>query len=588
MRNRYRACIIGGAVSILLSACGVGPTVVSPTPAGPSPTPGPTAAPEPVIVRVDLGLPPASIDPALIGPREASANDLVENLFAGLTRLDADSGKIEPLLAKSWETSTDGLTWTFSLRDDIFWASINLETGQVERMRPITAADVVYAVRRACRANTGAPLAASAFVIQGCRNVSQQDPTQLTDDIVVQTVGVRVLNDTTVEFKLAAQAAYFPTLLAMPLLYPVPSEVVEANKETWAHPSSIWTSGPYTAQPNIPPEEGYTLITNPFWPMGRPGNAEIVQISFTANAAQTFDAWKAGDLALATLPANRLTSASFDDDPTYRLLAQPATAFLIASYDTPPMDNLDVRRALLLALDRQEIIDEILEPAGQPGLPAMSIVPPGSAGASPGDTAAGADPDAARAALADAGYRGCVRLPQITLLAMDSEVYKALGDYLVKTWTEVLGCPEGIIRLENMSGSDVQAILTRPPDTRQTRRAGVVFLEWQADYPDAYHWLADIFGCREAFPDAYLNQSRTCIEGDQALTQAATTLDPELRAASYKSIEEAFFGPEGELPVIPLYYYARAVAIQPWVEVYPLHAGPLRFDQWVVDQSAAP
>lgn len=584
MRNRYRVYIGCGILSILLAACGTGPSPVSPTPADVSPTPEPTAAPEPVIVRIDLGLPPASIDPALIGPREASANDLVENLFAGLTRLDGDSGQIEPALAKSWETSTDGLTWTFSLRDDIFWVSINPETGQAEQMRPITAADVVYAVRRACRADTGAPLAASAFVIQGCRDVSQQDPVKLTDDIVVQTVGVRVLNDTMVEFKLASQAAYFPTLLAMPLLYPVPSEVVEANGEQWAHPSTIWTSGPYTAQPNIPPEEGYTLITNSFWPIERPGNVEIAQISFTANAVQTFDAWKTGDLALAPLPANQLANAPFDSDPTYRLLAQPVTAFLIANYDTPPMDNPDVRRALLLALDRQKIIDEVLEPAGQPALPAMSIVPPGSAGAPPySDTATSADPDAARAALADAGYRGCVRLPQITLAIMDSQQYQALGEALIKTWTEVLGCPEGVFKLESMSGNDVQAILTRPPDTRQTRRAGIVFLEWQADYPDTYHWLADIFGCQEVFPDAYLNQSRTCIEGDQTLTQAATTLDSELRAASYQSIDEAFFGPEGELPVIPLYHHARAVAVQPWVEAYPLHAGPLRFDLWVVD-----
>lgn len=584
MRNRYLVCMVCGAMSMLLAACGTGPGPASPTPADVSPTPQSTAVPEPVTVRIDLGLPPASIDPALIGPREASANDLVENLFAGLTRLDADSGQIEPALAKSWETSTDGLTWTFSLRDDIFWVSINPSTGQAERMRPITAADAVYAIRRACRADTGAPLAASAFVIQGCRDVSQQDPANLTDDIVVQTVGVRVLNDTAVEFKLTAQAAYFPSLLAMPLLYPVPSEIVQANGEKWAHPSTIWTSGPYSAQPNIPPEEGYTLMANSFWPIERTGNIEIVQISFTAAAAQTFDAWKAGDLALAALPADQLGSVSFDDDPAYRLLAQPATAFLIANYDTPPMDNLNVRRALLLALDRQMIVDEVLEPAGQPGLPAVSIVPSGSAGAPPSSEAAtGADPDAARAALADAGYRGCVRLPQITLVIMESEQYQALGEALVKTWTEVLGCPEGVFKLGSMPGSDIQAILTRPPDTRQTRRAGVVFLEWQADYPDAYHWLADIFGCREVFPDAYLSQSRTCIEGDQALMQAATTLDPELRAASYRSIDEAFFGQEGELPVIPLYYYARAVAIQPWVEVYPLHAGPMRFDKWVAE-----
>jgi len=73
-----------------------------------------------------------------------------------------------------------------------------------------------------------------------------------------------------------------------------------------------------------------------------------------------------------------------------------------------------------------------------------------------------------------------------------------------------------------------------------------------------------------------------------ALSQVATTLDPDLRASSYKQIEEILFGPKGEMPVVPLYFYARAIAIQPWIEVYPLHAGPLRFDKWILAQSAAP
>jgi oligopeptide transport system substrate-binding protein len=588
MKTRFRI-YVGWLIATVLAACSTGPNPVTPAPDSASPTPEPTAEPEPIIVRIDLGLAPASIDPLRIGPQWASANDLVENLFSGLTRLDGDSAMIEPALAIGWETSADGLTWTFSLRDDIFWVNINPETGQAEKMRPITAADVVYTVRRVCRTDPKEAMVKAAFVIQGCREVNEHDPATLTDDIVVQTVGVRLLNDTTVEFKLVDQAAYFPTLLAMPLLYPVPSEVVEAGGEQWTTPGNVWTSGPFTVQPNIPPEEGYTLIMNSFWPLARTGNVEIVQISFTPEASTAFEAWESGGVALVTLPTDQLPNAPFDSDPAYRLLAQPITAFLVAHYDTPPMDNPDVRQALLLALDRQKIIDEVLEPAGQPGLPAASTIPPGSGGAPAyAGAAAGADPDAARAALADAGYRGCARLPQITLLAMESDLYKALGDYLVKTWAEVLGCPDGVFKTERMPGSDVQAVLARPSGTRQARRAGVVFLEWQADYPDSYHWLADIFGCRDVFPDAYLNQSRTCIEGDQALTQAASTLDPDLRATSYQKIEQAFFDPEGELPIIPLYHYARAIVVQPWIEVYPLHAGPLRFEQWTVDQSAAP
>ncbi|MBN1428401.1 MAG: hypothetical protein JXB07_08450 [Anaerolineae bacterium] len=581
MRNWYVIC---GVVLLLFVACSspVTPTATS-VPVEASLTPSPTPTPDPVLVRVDLGLPATHIDPMRIGPREAGANDLVENLFTGLTRLDSDSGKIEPGLASSWETSGNGLTWTFKLRDDIFWVSIDVETGQVERMRPITAEDVVYTVRRVCRAEADTSLIFAALVIEGCREVSELVPAKQTDDFVARTVGVEAVDDTTVVFKLATQAAYFPTILAMPLLRPVPVDMVDAEGEQWVQPGVIWTSGPYAVQPNIPPEEGYTLIANPFWPLARAGNVEIVQISFSQDMAQPFEAWEAGDLALVTLPHDQLSGVSFEDDPAYRLLVQPAEAFVVASYDTQPLNNIDMRRAISLATDRQVMIGEVLEPAGQPGLAAFSVVPPGSAGASTyGEVGVGFDPGAARVALANAGYKNCIRLPQITLLVDDSTLSVQVGSRLVQMWSEVLGCPEGVFKLEKQTADAIRTILVDPPAARRPRRPGLILLNWQADSLDAYHWLADIFACREIFPDAFANQSRPCAEGESALGQTLSTLDPDLRASSYRHIEELFFGAEGETPIIPLYFYSRAVAIQPWLEAYPLHAGPLRFDKWVV------
>ncbi|MBN1311148.1 MAG: hypothetical protein JXB30_06990 [Anaerolineae bacterium] len=587
MRNKYYLYAIYGMALLLLAACGPAdtPTATSLPVDDASPTPSPTVPPDPILVRVDLGSPAAgSIDPARIGPLWVKEKDLVENLFTGLTRLDGDSGTIEPALAESWETSSNGLTWTFTLRDDIFWVSINMETGQVERMRPITAEDVVYTVRRVCRAEVDTSLVSPALVIEGCREVVEQPLADLTDDFVKRTVGVKAVDDTTVEFKLVAQTAYFPTLLAMPLLRPVPSDLVDAEGDRWTHSEVVWTSGPYTVQPNIPPEEGYTLITNPYWPLERTGNIEIVQISFLKDRAQSFEAWEAGDLALAALPDEQLPKVSFEDDPSYRLLVLPAAAFLVASYDTQPLDNVDMRRALALATDRQKILSEVLEPAGQPGLAALSIVPPGSAGATAyGDVGLGFDPEAARAALADAGHKDCIRLPRVTLLVDDSPLSAQVGEQLIQTWTDVFGCPEGVFELEQQPQRDVETIIVEPPSSRQPRRAGLILLNWQADSLDAYHWLADIFACREAFPDAFANQMRVCAEGELALSQAATTLDPDLRSSSYQRIEKLFFGAEGEMPVVPLYFYARAVAIQPWIEVYPLHAGPLRFDKWVLN-----
>src|SRR5574341_1261819 len=564
---------------LLLVACQTPPT------AAPDATVEPTPVPEPVIARVGFSHAPQTIDPAMIGPLDAVANDLVENLFVGLTRLDGDSGVVEPALAESWEVSADGLTWTVHLRDDVFWVRINSETGQMEQVRPVTADDVVATMRRVCRPDVNAPLAKAVFVIHGCEQVHSQDLAALTQAIVEETIGARVLNDTTVEFTLSAPAAYFPTILAMPILRPIPADLLDtAGEEDWARPENVWTNGPFAVLPTVPPEDGYTLIVNPSWPLERPGNVEIVQITFSTTPEEAYAAWQAGTLDVVGLPDGEIASADFEGDPAYRLLAEPAVTLIAASYEIPPLDRPAVRRALSLALDRQTIIDETLEPAGLAGLPALTATPPGNASAPLyGQVGMPFDPDAARAALAEGGFENCWGIPPITLLTDDSELSGALGQQYIQMWADNLGCPASAFTLEQQPLQDVLVALTVIPDSRQERRAGLVTLGWQADYPDAHHWPTDIYACRADFPDAYLNQGRECIEADGWLSEAAVTDDPALRLALYTSIDEAFFGREGEMPVIPVYFHARALAVQPWLAIVPTQAGPLRFEAWLVD-----
>lgn len=579
-------------ISVGLVACQTGPGEPTATLSSPSPPPTTrptevqaTPTPEPIIIEVNLGTPPVTLDPALVAPHYESANDLVENLFIGLTTLDPDTGEVEPALAKNWEQSEDGLTWTVYLRDDVFWVNINPSTGQMERVRAVTASDVVFAITRVCRADTNAPLYDAALIIKGCSEIRQKGPTALTPEFIAQTLGARVLNDVAVEFRLTGNSTIFPTMLAMPVLRPVPADLVESAGDGWTEPDTIWTSGPFTVQPTIPKEEGYTLIANRFWPVARQGNVDVVQVGFE-QPAQAYKAWQSGEIALTTLPASRVDDVSFDDDPAYRLLAQAEAAFLVFSYDTPPFEKPGVRRAFAQALDREQIIDQVVEKSGIAAIPALTISPPGMA-ASPryGEVGITYDPEAARAALEEAGYRSCIGLPAITILTDETDFSLELAEQYVAMWEDVLGC-RGRFTIEQRNGADVLLALREPPtDLRhQPRRPGLIALYWQANYLDAHHWLADIIGCRDFFPDAYLNQLRACIDADQWLLDAVTTPDMATRAALYAAIEDTFFGEEGEMPVIPVYFVARPLAIQSWLEAYPLHAGPLRFDRWVVSE----
>lgn len=598
-RCRLRALTLVMVVS-LLAGCNTPPapgsTTTPPDAANPTVTlmptntaPQPTSPPEPVIIAVNLGRPPGSLDPALVVPRDAAGNDLAENLFAGLMALDPDSGQVTPALVREWEILDDGLTWNAFLRDDIYWVRINAESGQMEQVRPITAGDVVYTVRRVCHPDTGAPLAQAAFVIKGCREVHQANASTLTPEFVEQTLGVRVLNDVAVEFRLESTPGVFLSALAMPVLRPVPADLVEAAGTGWTQPATIWTSGRYAVQPTVPAEEGYTLAVNEFYPEAPQGNVEVVQVGFADGAQQAYAAWQEGLLELSALPPDATATAPFDDDPRYRRLVQPVTTFIAFSYDTSPFDSAAVRRALSLALDREAIIGEILAPGGVTGVPARTLTPPGSA-SNPryGKGGVQSDPDAARAALSGAGYPDCRGLPPVTLLTDESDLSLRLAEGYVQDWVEVLGCAQGDFTIEQQPNAAVLDNLRELPSGRRHERPGLITLSWQADIFDAHHWLADILGCRDLFPDAYLNQDRACGDIDNQLVAAATLQDVEARTELYAALDETLFGPDGEMPVIPVYFHARAVAIQPWVEAYPLHAGPLRFDRWVVDAAMKP
>lgn len=149
-------------------------------------------------------------------------------------------------------------------------------------------------------------------------------------------------------------------------------------------------------------------------------------------------------------------------------------------------------------------------------------------------------------------------------------------------WAEALECTNRV-SIEQVSLFDLFGTLRAMPDARGEPRPGLITLSWQGDLYDAQHWLADIIGCRELFPDAYLNQGRECAPADETLLEADTEPDPARRASLLAEANTAFFGTAGEMPVIPLYHWARPLAVQGWLDPGPGEGGPLRFANWVVD-----
>lgn len=544
----------------------------------PTPTPLP---PESASIAVYLGAAPASLDPLAVGLADSVGMDLMTNLFMPLTRIDPASGEVLPALAREWRRVEDGLTWQVFLRDDIAWVAVDPVTGQQSSPRRVTAADVVNAARRACSAGTDSANSAALFMIEGCQELARRDPTTLTQTDFEQLLRVRVLNDVAVEFRLLAGPGDFPAMMALPALIPLPAEIAGAGA-AWAQPGQLWSSGPFALDPAVPLGSGLRLVASEFWPQEFVGNIGSVLIRTDIDGDEAVAAWQAGELALVVPPGDR--ALSIQDE--IMLLACPVTSMAAFHYENAPYQAAEVRRAFALALDRAALIQDLAPGSGpcSMAIPAYSLTPPGTAAAAASAELA-PDPQAGRESLSTAGFPACAGFPATQILGDDSAIGSEIVARLAAQWAGSLGCGAAIQPASD-SLFNLLTILRRQPEAIDAPRPQIGLLTWAADLPDASHWYTDVLACRANYPHAYLNQSRPCGALDDQITTAASEADPAMRAARFSELAAAAFGPAGEMPLIPLYHWARPIVPQPWLTLPAQPAGSLHFDQWQVSGAA--
>jgi oligopeptide transport system substrate-binding protein len=196
-------------------------------------------------VRLDtvVGTEPPSLDPALA--TDTTSIFFVRQMFVGLTKFD-ETAQVEPYLATDWTASEDGLTWTFNLRDDIRWVTRNPNTGEFEDLGPVTAQDVEYGVKRTLDPNSASDYAYVLYVIDGAEAFNTADPGAEDFEEIKEAVGVKAIDDTTVEFTLSVPAAYFPSIAGMWVTFPQPQAAIEQWGDNWTEAGLIVTNGPYT------------------------------------------------------------------------------------------------------------------------------------------------------------------------------------------------------------------------------------------------------------------------------------------------------------------------------------------------------
>ncbi len=509
----------------------------------------------------------------------------VENMFLGLTDIDPVTNAIVPELATQWTVSEDGRVWTFFLRDDVPWVRWHPTRGEAEVLRMVTAADVEYALKRLCDPRLATYNNING-VIKGCTAAMRIKP-ELFTDADRDLIEVRALDDTTVEITLESPSGFFLMLTPLWMFSPVPPEVIEVHGEEWFQPDTIVTNGAFLLD-SLVPATGYVLVRNPYLPadLHGPGNIERVITILRTNYVDAFALYEAHQIEVTIVPTPEvetvLTDPYYDDQRHVR--HEYTVHYFGFTHDKPPFDNVHVRRAFAASVDRQNFVDQLI--AGgwlSPGMPMVHFTPPGMFGAplidEPG---VGFDPVYAREQLALAGYPNCEAFPEFEIVVHQGVA--SWGEYLVHNFSTVLGCDPAQITLALASDwADLFAHMDRnlPPE----QRSDIWQMFWIPDYPDANNFVGDLLSCDSTI----VSFMRSCNEIDDLIDQARAESDPLARAALYYDIEERFFGPEGDVPLIPLFMNGTVRVIKPWYSGPFLndgYIGGLHYDWYTIDQEA--
>lgn len=547
------------------------------------PTPTVTSVPTPVEesndpVVLDLSL--VRNDVPDIDPQKTNDDDgidFIENIFVGLTRYNHVTDQVEPALAREWEVGRNGRTWTFHLRDDIFWVqpSQQIQDGFTiaEPVRPVVASDMVFAIQRACARETDTPDAFVLFLIEGCEQVHQLESATPAD---LANVGVQALNDTTLQIDLIRPAAHFLTITSMWFMRPLPPELLtdEEIGDDWQaafqNGTPILTSGPF-----MPLDGGLTrLQRNTLWPIPFQGNVQIIQVSYLEGDDIALRLWEEKLLDVIDATAIDLSASSLSTVQQSLLVGEQTMFYLDFNFQSGVFREPTLRRAFSAAIDRDVLVEEVY---GGEAVPMRHLIPPGVVGAlSVDEVGKGYNPDFARLQLAESGFNSCRLMPEIRFMVSSSDLSLLQAELIRQMWVEELNCAEAQIIIEQVPFGTLLAN-TRPD--AGAARADVWELAWASYYPDAHNWAGDLIHCEESEN----RENRPCSEVDTLILQAAQTVDLAERQAIYRQVETLLFGDDGIAPIAPLYLRADTLLVQNWLTFQPAIFGGEQYDSYTIE-----
>ena len=477
------------------------------------------------ILKVQVGPDPETVDPALNSA--VDGGNMILHAFEGLLTLD-ENGQLKEGQAESWETSEDGLTWTFHLRDGLKWSDGT----------DLTAKDFVYSWQRVCDPNVAAPYAETVLgMVKGYDEAIAGDITKLD---------VQAPDEKTVVVNLANPCSYFGELAAFATLNPVQQATVEANGDAWATSADTYISnGPFMMTEWVPGSH-ITFSKNPnYW------NAEAIKLDklefeLIEDPNAAYSAYTSGEVdMIKDVPTEEIPSLQGNDD--FHVDPIIGTYYISLNLQKEYFQDARVRKALSLAIDRNYVANTLMQGTYSP---ASAIVGPGwldTDGSSFAENANGGTPyidndnfdanlEEAKKLLEEAGYPNGEGFPQIEYTTNDAGYHKVVAEYLQQAWAAI--------------GIDLKVNIVEWASFTPMRRNGefdVARNGWVGDYTDPSNIL-ELFCTTNGNNDG----KYTNADFDAAIEDSRVTTDATTRSADLHKAEDTLMNDAG---CIPIAYY---------------------------------
>ncbi|PKR83839.1 peptide ABC transporter substrate-binding protein [Heyndrickxia camelliae] len=523
------------AAILLLSGCFSGQGNTSPKPSS-NGKGGDSASAGPKILHLNNNEEPGSLHP---GTAQGTHDSwILEGLFEGLTKKTPE-GKIVPGMAESWETSKDGLTWTFHLKDGMKWSNGD----------PVTAGDFEYAWKYVLNPKTASEYAYQLYYLKGgeaYNSAKKNADLKALED----KVGVKATDDKTLVVTLEQETPYFLDLTSFYTYYPVDKKVQEENPK-WALEASTYVSNGAFKLADWKHKESMKLVKNENYYDKDKIKLDEVDFVQIANENTAWQMYKSGELDMVyPLPQDVQGQLMASKNPEFHNGPDLSTYYYNLNNKVKPFDNVKIRKALAMAINRKVIVENVAQ-GGQK--PAYSIVPPGIPDVNGDYQENGGDlfkedvTEAKKLLKEGLAEEGMSKMPEFTILYNTDEGHKKIAEAIQEMWRKNLGVN---VKAQNV---EFQVKIDREhAGDYQISRAG-----WVGDYVDPMTFM-DLWVSNGSYNDAKWSNK----DYDALIKKAKTSMDPATRMTAMHDAEKILMD---EMPIIPIYFYTKPYALKSYV-----------------------